>query len=231
MDPTSLPTDNLYKFMALGGLFLTGFGGWLFWKLRVEERNKVTLWEESNVRNEVQLDLADKREMTLLRRKGAIEVAFTTERDPDKKARLQKALEAAEDKLAKHLEKTSKHKEQFKLWTNQFNRLFRNRLLDVVLALCCVAMVVGLACAGIGFSSWQSRLQNYADEQVQVELDLKRVELKQKQLELTEKQAPKSASPATSASAQPTTVVINNPASPSVAAPPLPATAATPAPP
>ena len=34
MDPTALPTDNLYKFMALAGLALAGFCVWLLWKTR-----------------------------------------------------------------------------------------------------------------------------------------------------------------------------------------------------
>src|SRR5688572_2341923 len=34
MDPTSFPTDNLYKFLALSGLALAGLCAWLWWKLR-----------------------------------------------------------------------------------------------------------------------------------------------------------------------------------------------------
>ena len=33
MDPTALPTDNLYKFMALAGLALAGFCAWAIWKV------------------------------------------------------------------------------------------------------------------------------------------------------------------------------------------------------
>jgi len=33
MDPTALPTDNLYKFLALAGLSLSGFCGWLIWRI------------------------------------------------------------------------------------------------------------------------------------------------------------------------------------------------------
>jgi hypothetical protein len=32
VDPTALPTDNLYKFMALAGLALAGLCMWLRWK-------------------------------------------------------------------------------------------------------------------------------------------------------------------------------------------------------
>lgn len=33
MDPSSLPTDNIYKFLALSGLALSGFCTWLRWRL------------------------------------------------------------------------------------------------------------------------------------------------------------------------------------------------------
>jgi hypothetical protein len=36
-----LPTDNLYKFMALGGLTLSGFFCWLFWKYTEEYSRRV----------------------------------------------------------------------------------------------------------------------------------------------------------------------------------------------
>lgn len=31
MDPTALPTDNLYKFLALSGLAIVGFSIWFGW--------------------------------------------------------------------------------------------------------------------------------------------------------------------------------------------------------
>ncbi|HEX2873079.1 MAG TPA: hypothetical protein VHP33_17575 [Polyangiaceae bacterium] len=39
MDPTSLPTDNLYKFIALAGLGVAGFCVW-FWWAKVHEHNR-----------------------------------------------------------------------------------------------------------------------------------------------------------------------------------------------
>src|SRR5882762_6140472 len=53
MDPTSLPTDNLYKFMALSGVAIVGFFIWFVWKTQREIRGLLTEIEIRKARNEV----------------------------------------------------------------------------------------------------------------------------------------------------------------------------------
>ena len=48
MDPTKLPTDNLYKFLALAGLSLAGFCGWLIWKFVERQHSELAALLETH---------------------------------------------------------------------------------------------------------------------------------------------------------------------------------------
>jgi hypothetical protein len=41
VDLTSLPTDNLYKFMALSGMVGAGYAVWIIYKLLVDQQDRL----------------------------------------------------------------------------------------------------------------------------------------------------------------------------------------------
>ncbi|MGM0544647.1 MAG: hypothetical protein ACQERP_12305 [Pseudomonadota bacterium] len=62
IDLPNLPTDSLYKFLALSGLMVIFASGFLYTKLRRELNDKIYDVECSQVKNEAQLNFLEAQE-------------------------------------------------------------------------------------------------------------------------------------------------------------------------
>jgi hypothetical protein len=205
MDPTSLPTDNLYKFLALGSLLSLGF----FW-YSVSKRLSAIRDRRHILRIRFE---ANHLSITHL---GEQHSQAYEAKAPDKAAEIRvkfgeqmvesKRIEFEETRLAELAKEAENLAKAFR----------------VIVPFLVTTML-------LGFGLWYFRSQRYQDEGTLLTLREQRAKTESAELQLQEARKKKPAPPATT-SAQPRTVILS-PASPSATVPPPPAAAATPAPP
>lgn len=137
-----LPTDNLYKFMALGGLTLAGFFFWIFWK------------RADALRDRAEAHLQDEKELTA--EAEAIRAQIELGRllpEPERSAQLPvlTALLAKVQLRAAGLDARYKSLESA---TAEIHRIGWSAI---------GFAVIGIIIANIGFGLWYTRVQRYQD--------------------------------------------------------------------
>jgi hypothetical protein len=197
MDPTALPTDNLYKFIALSGLVLVGFLAWLVWRT---QRELLTTLEEVNLRNArstANVDLlaalqaiADRKEQGLKSREDSLKQSARaghqpTDADWARVAQLREdyvRAEAANENRLERIAEVRREQKELEVVATALQdkaKSFRKFRLAYVLA-----SSAALAWAGLGFVLWYYRLQAPLDAQLRLETEVIMKDLEAKKLSL-----------------------------------------------
>lgn len=230
MDPTSLPTDNLYKFMALSGMGIVGFAVWFRWKrlqsfadglskARIENSGLMTELEQIHESLSIQSELAEDLRRTIeeegksddvdeaWRQRRNNDITRVETRLEDHEARLS-AVAAALGRSSETTKSILAHQEQFQ-WLH-----------GATLGLA----LVGVALSCCGFTLWYFKLQWYQDRQTDVQtktveqqLEIAKLQRQRAQIEIEQIARPQLAAPPPALAA--------SPSAPSSGAPVVPASA------
>jgi hypothetical protein len=144
MDPTSLPTDNLYKFLALSGIIIDVAAVHLYFKRRADVNERLDELETQAAGLRVDIEEAK------LQLEAAKEEHHTTAAK----------FYASTQRVAE----VSRSHEVQKVKLGVLKRLRRElKLLTWVVAF---ALTIGTVAAAAGFYLWYDRLQKYQDRTV-----------------------------------------------------------------
>ncbi len=208
MDPTALPTDNLYKFAALSGVALAGFLIWLTWKVQRELQAvllTITLKQRMSVvavKRLQDLETINDVKVTQLenernRLNEAAVAGKLTEADERRREDLKAEYkDAVKDNVARLDEQYKVRKAQAKLGALveglQFQILvFKKQKRQYV-----IATFAALAWSIAGFGLWYCKLQMPLDKKLKLEADVATIELQVKKAALARPMAESPSFPA-----------------------------------
>jgi hypothetical protein len=157
----NLPTDNLYKFITLGGLILTTFCLWLFNSALTGRYEALTLLERANLQvdqstrimHDAQVNLAKADENA--KQPETQQIPATRKANEDDIARLKTELQDALKKNAEILGENS-------IQVGQLHR--QNELLSLMTIVASAGAAVGVILTMVGFGLWYRKHQRYQDE-------------------------------------------------------------------
>jgi hypothetical protein len=196
MDPTALPTDNLYKFAALSGVALAGFLIWLTWKVQRElQAASLAITVKQRMSQVAVKRLGDLEQINdvkiaqmnakFARLKADAVAGKLTEADDKRMEELKAEYKDAERDAAVRLDEQYKaRKAQAKLGALveglQFQVLvFKRQKRQYI-----IATFAALAWSIVGFGLWYCKLQMPLDEKLKLEADVETIELQIKKAAL-----------------------------------------------
>lgn len=141
------PTDNLYKFLALFGLFLLGFAIWIAWK---------SFWESASEFRDVANLQREHNELIAVQWGAALREAFEkADGDMDAVGEfLEDAVERASDETAESAQRLERREWDAQLATEST---------ALILIFATVLGAVGILLSFIGFLLWYFKVQRYQD--------------------------------------------------------------------
>lgn len=178
VDPTALPTDNLYKFLALAGLMLAGFCAWLEYKMRESHSLATARLREQAAVLRTRLDGTAARNERGQKETMQLRATLSEYQSrPDKvthqevadlsaaqaeQERMVKGLTAERDAFAVEIAVTEANISAQEAW------LRRHRPLLWALQ---ITIITGLLLSCIGFDLWYRNVQWYADKQTKADYE------------------------------------------------------------
>ena len=203
MDPSSLPTDNLYKFVALSGIALVAFTLWLRWKLQNElEADLLSLMiskakSEAAVSHLSSLESIENLKEDLLQKQAAplkakiAQGTATAAEVEELNTKLKAATEAAIERLKAQYPVSAEIRvgnataDGLKTKVQAFKKIKRQSVM---------AIYASLAWSLVGFGLWYGKLQAPLDNKLKLEAEVTTAELQIKKKQLQESAASKAAS-------------------------------------
>jgi hypothetical protein len=178
VDPTGLPTDNLYKFLALAGLAFAGFCAWLFARLYWHRSRSVQELEIERSRQKVALESATGL-WESFNQQGDLYLEGMREAKTDEGRTFYRGL-----LLEKQAEMLAESRtmnaitEEARVVNEKLEKMVEDQPLVLkVRKSLGTAIVFGMLVSGVGFAQWWRHLQRYTDTQAQAEFNDKMREL------------------------------------------------------
>ena len=172
MDPTSLPTDNLYKFMALAGLMLAGFCGWLRWKFLENQHAELATIKQELSRIEATTDVLVSRIHLLKDSSVRFGQGADEATNEGTNAYYAELLKGASQKIDETLEE---QQAAHVAAVNARGRLeavnARQDRYEVAVTTLTYVAALGLVTSACGFGLWYVNLQWYTDRQTKADFE------------------------------------------------------------
>jgi hypothetical protein len=185
VDPTALPTDNLYKFMAFSGLVAAGYAVWIVYKLLVDHEDRLLVVARRKAAIEYQRGGIEKKTKSIVARlEGLYKIAQAKQLENPKGNASQSDVNTA-GKLKSDLEELVSRQDALAKRQGRLNaelahfqqRAFGNRAAIVVLT---VVAGISMAVGAQGFRLWHTRYQVYVDKQTKADFEDHMAELAEK---------------------------------------------------
>jgi hypothetical protein len=172
MDFTSIPTDNLYKFMALSGLVVAGSSVWFLWKKAEEHRDKI---HQHRIRiadlGEV-LQLLDTQQKLNRERLERLEgAASKTQNEREKKYFTDEGCKLLEESKELLRQFADSSRELSKIEADSSGQLEDLKSLSKIISYLRGWMLAGMVLAGSGFYLWHVRFQKFQDQMIEMQLE------------------------------------------------------------
>jgi hypothetical protein len=194
MDPTALPTDNLYKFAALSGVALIGFLSWLAWKTQRDLQAALLAITVKKRLAEVALErlkfiekITTLKETQLSEKLADLEAEASGLSEANRKRLedLKADFEVAETQRATQLdEQYGTRKTLAKLNASAEALMDQVRIFNRQRRQYTIATMAALAWSIGGFGLWYYKLQMPLDAKIKLEAEVATIELQIKKVAL-----------------------------------------------
>lgn len=172
MDPTHLPTDNLWKFMALAGLACAGFCGWLMWKMFEYARSAEEREDETAARLKAKTISLAARLAQLRIDNDQFTLALSETQNDATNLFYANLLREVRSEIASAAARQEALDEEFSAAQVRLSAVrAHSAFLYKMVRFPAVFMFAGVVLSCLGFERWYGNLQVYTDHQTRADFE------------------------------------------------------------